>query len=177
MAVPSVKMLCQNELLRIMREDINYQVQDGDNGVTLKPTAIVWKPTRVQKNRSYEQSNQLSDFPGIILSNPRMSPTLTTGGTMNNDETHYVWLAQLIDNDLWEDAYRIATWSKWIQQIRDILMFSCLNGVVPPTSGRVKYTSASVVSDIDENVWVRDGNFVEGLLIEVQTLEPRGVVV
>lgn len=177
MAVPAIGTTMLNEILRILREDIPFQVQDGDDETELLSDNVIYQPTRVQKQRPINKMEQLIDFPGLVVSEPLRTSVLTTGGTNERDEWHYLWLVQLIDQDLWENPGRIATWRKWVEQIMSAFMFTCLNGVLTPPTGQVKFTSATEVQNIDESMWIRHGNFIVGIEIEVQILQPRGIIV
>lgn len=176
MAVTAIKTDIRNEILRILKEDINYQVQDGDGGKTIVPTAIIYQPTRAQKNREFTKSNQLTDVPGLLLCEPMRTQVDEPGGTNERDLWHYRWLVQLIDNPNWEQPGRIATWDKWNEQVMSAFMFAIFDGVVTLPKGQVWWSRASGLNDIDENIWVRDGKFISGVEIEVKVLQPRGIV-
>lgn len=174
MAVTAIKDDLRNELLRILKEDINYQVQDGDGGNNLVPDAIVYRPTKAKQSRSFEVSQQLMDMPGIIVTEPSSTLVERENGTVNQDLWHYFWLLQLVDKDLWESPGRIATWQKWTEQIISILNFSGLNGVVMYPKGEIWWCNATQADDIDEKSWIKDGNFISGIELEIKVLQPRG---
>jgi len=176
-AVTAIKTDIRDEILRILKEDLTYQVQDGDDGRIIDPDFIKYQPTRVQKNRDFVQTNQLTDVPGLLLSEPLMTTVDESGGTNERDLWHYRWMIQLLDEPLWDTPSRIATWDKWIEQVCSALQFNCLGGVVTLPKGQVWWAKATPVQDIDENMWVRSSMFVMGVQVEVKVLQPRGITV
>lgn len=177
MAVPAIKSTLRDEILRILQQDIVYQVQDGDVGQPIKPTSVAYRKTRVQVSRPFELKNQNTDMPGLVVSESLMTGLRQTGGTNERDVWPYEWLIQLIDQDLFDNVGRIATWDKWIEQIMSVFQFSQMNGVVVPPTGQVKCATAIEVKDIDEKKWVREGNFIAGIQLTIEMLQPRGKII
>ena len=176
MAVTSIKSDLRNEIIRILQEDINYQVQDGDGGTNLLPAAIVYRPTRAKQSRSFEVSQQLMDMPGIIVTEPSKTLVERENGTVNQDLWHYRWMIQLVDKDLWASPGRIATWQKWTEQIMSAFNYSGMNGVVVYPKGEIWWCNATQTDDIDEKAWIQDGNYITGVELEVKVLQPRGII-
>lgn len=176
-AVTAIKTDLRNEILRILRSDITYQVQDADvAGSTILATSIVFQKVRLQVSRSFEMANQMMDLPGLLVCQPLRTTVPPAEGVNERDWWHYHWLVQLIDNDLWDNDDRIGTWDKWMEQIMSAFMFSCLNGVVTLPKGQVICSTATGVQDVDERRWVRDGRFISGVEIEVRVQQPRGII-
>lgn len=163
------------EILRILRQDINYQVQAGDGGDIIQPTSVLYQKTRLQKSRSFEQANQQLDYPGIIVCDPRRTVISQTEGTNERDLWHYNWMIQIVDKDLWNDEDRIATWERWVEQIVSALIYTQINEVVQLPKGQIQFTFATPVNDIDESEWIRDSQFITGIEVEVGVLQPRGI--
>jgi len=176
MAVTAIETDLQNELLRVLKEDIDYKVQDGDEGDVIVADAISYKRTPAAKNRSFEQSNQLQDVPGLIVSQPFHGIVDEGGGTNERDLWHYMWLIQLIDADLWDAPGRLATWAKWVEQIVSSMMFNCFSAVVQLPKGQIWWSRATPVDDVDENIWVKDAKFIRGIMVEIKVLQPRGFI-
>ena len=165
----------RREILRILQEDITYQVQDDDGGSSPELTSITFQKTRLQKSRRYEEVNQTLDYPAIILCEPLSLFVREEGGTNEEDLWRYRWLVQIVDKDLWEEEGRIATWEKWREQIVSALMFSNLNSVVERPKGEIWWSNASPISDLDESTWIKDAQFISGIEISVKVLQPRGI--
>ena len=177
MAIVAIKTAVRAEIMRALREDINYQVQDGDGGTTLKPTAIIWRYTRAQKDRPFARAQQLMDVPGLVVSEPFRVMTDTVNATNERDLWHYNFMIQLVDNDLWEYAGRIATWDKWMEQIVSAFHYSSLpNAAVTLPAGQIWWATATEVQSVDETVWVKEGKFITGIELEVRVSQPRGVI-
>lgn len=175
-ATTSIKTDLLNELLRMLREDINYEVQGGDGGEILNRDAILWQKTRLQKSRSFERANQTVDYPGLLVCDPNRGATLEEGGTNERDLWVYNFMIQLVDRDLWEHEGRVETWRRWIEQIIAAIMFSQLNNVVVLPKGQVWWAAATAVSDIDETSWVKDAQFISGVDVKITVLQPRGII-
>jgi len=173
--VTAIRTDLREEILRILREDITFEVAPGDVNVTIVPKSIVYQKTQAQINRSDYQSNQMTDVPGLLLCNPKSTDFSETDGTNERDVWTYHWLIQLIDVDLWNDLDRQDTWERWIEQIMSAFEFNCLQDTVVLPKGQVKFACATAVRDIDERRWVRDDKFISGIEIRIQVLQPRGI--
>lgn len=175
-AVTAIKTDLRRELLRILKEDINYKVQENDGGDIIEPTAIMYQKTRLQKSRSFEQSNQNVDYPGLILCDPKRGATREDGGTNERDLWVYDFMIQLVDKDMWDDELRSATWDKWAEQIVSAIQYSQMNSAVTLPKGQIWWAAATEVSHIDETSWVRDAQFINGIEVNIKVLQPRGII-
>jgi hypothetical protein len=151
-----------------------FQVQDGDHGSPIVPSAVIYHKTTAQNKREDYPDNTEVDTPGLLVSETRSTLMNPPEGDNERDLWHYFILVQLVDTDLWDNADRVRTWDKWIEQIASYFNFWCPTTVAPPHAQG--FATASPVSQIDQNRWVRSANFIMGVEIHVRLLQPRGVI-
>lgn len=175
-AVAGIKTLLRNEIVRVLQQDIPFQVQASDINANILPAAVVIQKTRAQRNRQDIQENQLMDLPGLIVCSPLRTPVPPTEGTNERDWWHYFFLIQLVDRDLWSNTDRLGTWDKWVEQIISAFMFKCFDTVVTLPAAQTITTCASGVQDIDETRWVREDTFISGVTLEIRMMQPRGII-
>jgi len=166
----------REEIIGILKDRtvMTFQVQDGDQGKPLEPTAIVFRKTTAKvKREGYEDNSEL-DTPGLVVSETRSTDMPPSQGDNERDLWHYFVLIQLIDSDVWDNQDRIRTWDKWIEQIASYFNFWCPQAVqIPFAQG---FATASPVEEIDQKRWVKAANFIAGVEIHIRMLQPRGII-
>lgn len=170
----AAKTKLRNEILRIMREDLVFEVIDGDSGVGVDPNNIhIHKEVR---NRAFESNRQFEEYPSIAIVASTQTQISPDAGESDSDLWIHQWLIQILDADLWDNDNRIATWEKWQEQIASKFHYYSFDDILQWPAGCVKRSLAQPVDDIDEKLWVRHGKFVMGIVITVETLQSRGTV-
>lgn len=170
---PAVKTYLRREILRTLKEDVSFVVVEGDTGKPISPAAIKLQKTSARKNRSNELSNQFAEYPGLILSSPRTTNLPPSEGDNARDLWVYRWVVQLIDRDGWDQENRLASWERWIEQVVSQLNFNPLCNAIPAGVAFNIVTNCTIVDDIDERQWLKDSEFVSGVLIEVRAQQTR----
>jgi hypothetical protein len=169
----AIKTDIRDEVLRALKVAMAFAVQPDDTGETISEYAIV-----IQKVNAKVGTNQLADFPGLIVSMPRQTVIPPGDGENNSDMWHYQVLIQLLDRDLWDIENRVASWDKWIEQIASYFNFNDLTAGSSDLASKVTWAlcTARQVSDIDEKMWIKSSEFIAGVMLEVQVLQHRGVI-
>lgn len=169
----AIKTDIRDEVLRALKVAMAFSVQPDDTGETISEYAIV-----IQKVNAKVGTNQLADFPGLIVSMPRQTVIPPGDGENNSDMWHYQVLIQLLDRDLWDIENRVASWDKWIEQIASYFNFNDLTAGSSDLASKVTWAlcTARQVSDIDEKMWIKSSEFIAGVMLEVQVLQHRGVI-
>ena len=174
----AIKTDIRDEVLRALKVALAFAVQPDDTGETISREAIVTQKVNAKMSRSHEKTNQLADFPGLIVSMPRQTVIPPGDGENNSDMWHYQVLIQLLDRDLWDIENRVASWDKWIEQIASYFNFNDLTAGSSDLASKVTWAlcTARQVSDIDEKMWIKSSGFIAGVMLEIQVLQHRGVV-
>lgn len=174
--VTAIKTDIRNEILRSLQSDITFLCSPNDANAPILPTSIIRQKIRAQPGREDSYENQMMDMPGLILCSPKRLSLPVNGGQNNQDLWIYTWMVQLVDRDLWDSTDRLDSWEKWVEQIISAFHFNQMNTVIPISKGNLLCSTATGVSDIDQNQWIREGNFIAGVEIEAQVLQPRGII-
>lgn len=174
--LPAIRTALRNEILRTLRKDITFLCSPNDRNRPIVEGAIIQQKVRAQQGREFERQQQMIDIPGLLVCEPFRTPIPPNEGTNERDVWYYHFLVQLIDADLWSNTDRRESWDRWQEQILEAFMFNPLDVIAIPR-GQVKCSTVSIIQDIDESRWIRDGKFISGIEIEVQVLQPRGLIV
>lgn len=175
--VSAIKTDVRNEIIRILQQDIVFLTSLNDVAATIAPTAILFQKDKIQINRADVQENQLTDMPGLIISQPKRMEIPLNEGEVAHDWWHYHYLIQLIDRDMWDSDDRIQSWDKWIEQIASKFMDPCAIGnAVSLPKGQLMIGLVAVIEEIDQVRWVREGNFIMGVEVQVIVSQVRGTV-
>ena len=174
--VTAIKTDLRNEILRTLQQDITYLCSPNDVNAPILPTSITEQKIRAQPGREDSYENQLMDMPGLVVSEPMADGIQVDGGQNNSDLWVYRWMVQLVDRDLWDSTDRKDSWDKWIEQIGSAFSFNSMNSVIPISKGNVKCSFTRRMLSIDTNQWIKEGNFIQGVEIEVQVLQGRGII-
>ena len=175
--VTAIKTDVRNEIIRILQQDIVFLVSPNDVNLTIAPTAVVFQKSRAQINRLDVQENQLTDMPGLIVSQPKRMGIPLGEGEVAHDWWQYHYLIQLVDRDMWDSDDRIQSWDKWIEQIASKFMDPCaLGNAFSLPKGQLMIGFVAVIEDVDQVRWVRESNFIMGVEVEVIVSQVRGTV-
>ena len=174
----AIKTEIRDEVLRALKDALVFAVQPDDTGSTIREDAIIIQKTGAKANRSHAKSDQMVDFPGLLVSMPRQTVIPPGEGENNRDMWHYQVMIQLIDMDQWDVENRVASWDKWIEQIASYFNYNDLTGGSADLASKVTWAlcTARSVSDIDEKVWAKSSEFIAGVMLEIQVLQHRGVI-
>lgn len=175
--LPAIITQLRDEIVRTLQDDIEFICAPTDINKPILPSSVILQKIQAQRGREYAEQNQMMDVPGLIVCDPFRTPIPPDQGTNERDVWYYHFLIQLVDVDLWSDTDRRESWDRWLEQIMEAFMFNQLNSVIALPRGQVKCSTASRIQDIDQSRWVRDGKFIAGIEIEVQVLQPRGLIV
>lgn len=171
----SVRWLLKEAILKALRDEITFAVQDGDTVRELRKEAIVFRRNAVA-DRPHEEFKQNEMLPGIFLSAPLMEPINPSGGENGRDEFSYSWLIQIVDNENFEREGNEETYWRWQEQIASFFMFS--EYMIKVNLGEricMKSTVVTTVDQVDEKMWLKSSLFRSGVTITATVLRPRGV--
>ena len=172
----AIKTDLRNEVVRVLKGVLTFEVQPDDTGRTIVEDAVQFQKVNAKTGRSNEKTNQMMDFPGLLVSAPRRTVIPPSEGDNERDLWHYQILIQLVDMDQWDVENRVASWDKWIEQIASYFNFQCFGMEELATKTVFALCTANEVSDIDEKMWVKHSEFIAGIMLEVRVLQHRGVI-
>ena len=170
----AVKTILRREIIRILQEEIEFYVTEGDTGETITSETVFFQKTT--KSRSFESTRQLADFPCLLVEGSSGTEISVPLGENSRDIWTHKFLVQILDKDMWDNENRQATWDKWQEQIASYFHFHQFDGLLYESQGCSVNCSAIPTDDIDEKLWVTHGMFVMGVIISVDVVQLRGLI-
>lgn len=146
-----------NEILRILREEIDWTPEPGDKTKAIAPQAVVYR--KIAGERDVNEGRTMEIIPGIFVSCPHTEGIPENAGENAHDEYRWRFLIQVVDSDNYGPADNIATYFLWQEKICRKLHFKCLQNVDAFKS----MTYAAAVNVVDEKYWKKEELFKTGV--------------
>lgn len=165
--MPAVRKQVLDEIIRILREEISWEVEPGDMTTAIPPDSIFFR--KISTERDINKSQTLDPIPSVRISMPFSEPIPESAGENAHDEYQWRFLAQITDSDNWSVQDNIATYLLWQEKICRKLNFKCLDNV----DAFMSLSTAAIVDVVDERYWIRESNFKAGVQIVVRVWMTR----
>lgn len=156
-----------------LQSALTFSVQEDDSVRGIEDDAIVIRKLKAGANG--EPSTSDEHTPGLLIV-PGDAVAPPEEGTNLREDVTYGILIQLIDSDYDRKTNNLASYLKWLEQIRKYFSFTtALHASVTSSKGCVNVVTVRQVFTLDDRQWARHENFVGGVIVEVNVREPRGV--
>lgn len=149
-----------DEILRVMQNDLAFNVQDSDSCRAIEPKNIRFRKVSVA-DRDINKGKVLEGLPGIFVSCPLNEPFGPGLGTNEEDEYRWGFLAQIVDKDHFDQTSNAGTYFQWQEQLCQKFQFHPLDNVDSVHA----FTNAMSVDVVDEKYWLKEEAFKAGVLI------------
>ena len=156
-----------DEILRILRKEIAWDVEDGDTCTPIDPEAIVFR--KIAGERDINSGRTMERLPGIFVSCPFTEPIPEEAGENAHDEYRWMFLCQICDRDNYGPDENIGTYCIWQEKMCRKLHFKCLDNIDAFRS----ISTARSVNVVDEKYWVKEEMFKAGIVITVRVWMAR----
>ncbi len=170
----SVRAILKDAILKALREEIDFEVEDGDTVRSLAPEAIVFRRNAIM-DRKHEQDKQNELLPGVLLSAPLTETINPKDGETAHDVWPYLWLIQIVDAENFEREGNEETYWRWIEQVAGFFMFSeYLMEVDLGVDICMKSVTIVSTDNVDEKTWNKSSLLKAAIALRVEVLRGRG---
>jgi hypothetical protein len=149
-----------DEILRVLKEDVVFNVAPDDSCKPIPPQNIEFQKVSIAE-RDIDTGRALERFPMIIVSVPFEEPFNPNAATNAHDEYRWSFLCQIIDRDNHEKTRSIDTYWTWQETISQRFQFMCMQNV----DAQHCIANAMSVDTVDERYWIKQKNFKAGVQI------------
>lgn len=143
--------------LQTMQAAGNFAPMGGERVKEIQSNSIVIR--KLIRGRRQDERKQLGVSKPAILIGYSGSVTPADEGENCTDDTTYTIVIQIIDDDNKTRNAYLRTYLKWAQNVRRAFHNKALAAVMTD-EGRVNIAAAEEVDNLDERVWIRDGDMV-----------------
>lgn len=152
---------------------LTFSTQTGDTVPVFANSAVVIRKLAFREDDA--KADRSEQRPGVIIS-PVNAITPPNKGTNERDDTTYIILVQIIDDDPTFRTENLKTYLKWQEQIRKYFQSSARSDV-QTDAGYANFGFSTSQNVVDDRLYPLHKLFVGGLQLEFDVRETRGATI
>ena len=170
----AVSWQAMEEIQRLLREVIRFEVMPDSNTRGITPDAIVIRKLASPSPDLPSRSDEIT--PGLLITPGSRVQRPAEDGDNEKEGVHYHYLIQLIATDYDKCGVNLRSYLKWEEQIARLLSHWFADHQISSDGfGCIWDSTATVIHVMDDKQFVRHEKFVGGVVVTVLALEHRGI--